>query len=156
MILTESKDKAIAWARNVADFARHRGHPFEADEIELAIKAYSERKLSMAIIGLNKRGKSTFCNGLLGRSDDSLAPVDWQPATGVVSSFSYSEDRACADVIFEDGRKEEISYERIRDYVLEKNNPQLRSYGVLRMGTDEYGAAAAAASRRACEKNNPF
>ena len=124
MTLTDSKDKAIAWARNVADFARHRGHSFEADEIELAIKEYSERKLSIAIIGLNKRGKSTFCNGLLGRSDDSLAPVDWQPATGVVSSFSYSEDRACADVIFEDGRKEEIPYDRIRDFVLEKNNPQ--------------------------------
>ena len=114
----------VHWARKVADFAKQHGDDVALQEIECAIDAYSNRrKIMVAVAGLNKRGKSTFCNALLGRKDDVLAPVDWEPATGVISSFGNSDNKECAIVHFEDGHTQEINYEQIRDYVLEKQNP---------------------------------
>ncbi len=121
-----SKEADIAWARNIAKFAAEHDAPNAAAEIELAIKEYGNRKITVAVMGLNKRGKSTFCNALLGRKDDLLAPVDWMPATGVISTFTNSKEDACAFVRFEDGHQEKIAYEQIRNYVLEEKNQENR------------------------------
>lgn len=121
--LVISTRQDIEWAHSVANFAKKHGDCIAATEIENAITEYSIRKITVAVIGLNKRGKSTFCNALLGKKDDILAPVDWLPATGVVSTFQNSDSQECAVVHFEDSRMQEIGYEQIRDFVLEQKNP---------------------------------
>jgi len=127
MKLVEASKKEIEWAQNVAEFAKKHGDDLAAAEIASAITEYSTRKISVAVMGLNKRGKSTFCNALLGRKDDMLAPVDWEPATGVVSSF-HNSAQECAIVHFEDGKNQEINYSQIRKYVLEKENPENKDH----------------------------
>ena len=120
----ESERKEIVWANEIADFAKKHGDAAAAEEVKRLVAQFENRKIAVAVVGLNKRGKSTFCNAFLGRKDDHIAPIDWIPATGVISAFSNDSVREDATVVFEDGRQEVIPYERIKDYVLEKNNPE--------------------------------
>ena len=150
-----SREEEIAWAKNVAEFVAQHGDDEAAKEIDLLIQEYDQRKIIVSVIGLNKRGKSTLCNALLGRNDDILAPVNWKPATGVVSQFSNlsavpskygksaSGDAVRAFVCFEDGSHKEISCESVRDYALEERNPenqknveQIEIYGNFAMDKD--------------------
>ena len=122
--MIESTVPEITWAKEIADFARAHDDENSAKMIDFLISEYAARKIRIAVVGLNKRGKSTFCNALLGRKDDVIAPIDWKPATGVISSFSYSSGAPHATVHFEDQRTADISYEQIRDYALESKNPE--------------------------------
>ena len=125
-LLAETKQRDITRAKAIAEILRQNNDEFNAKIIEDAIESYTNRLISVAVVGLNKRGKSTFCNAWLGRHDDLLAPVDWLPATGVVTKFQNSQSLSHARITFLDGSTQTIPYEMIRDFVTEKSNPQNR------------------------------
>jgi GTPase SAR1 family protein len=56
----------------------------------------------LAVLGKAKRGKSTLINALLGRKDDTLAPIDKLPASSAITRFRYGNEKAA--VAFRDGR----------------------------------------------------
>ena len=75
------------------------------------------------MLGKAKRGKSTLINALLGRGDDTLAPIDKLPASSAISRFAWAENEL-AEVTFRDGRKESIPVGRIREFVTEEFNKE--------------------------------
>jgi len=117
--------KAIDWARKVE--AKLRNLDAEtANAVKKEIDDFQQQKLNIAVVGLLKRGKSTFCNAFLGRDNDLIAPVDRLPATGVISEFIQDNHRDYAKVVFNDGSSCEIEYKDIRSYVTEEENPENR------------------------------
>ena len=80
------KNEALSWARRLSGMLREKGEITVADEVDGEIADFETHKLTIAVVGLLKRGKSTFCNAWLKRKDDLLAPVDFIPATGVISN----------------------------------------------------------------------
>lgn len=123
-ILNNSKKiEAIAWARQIEKNIRSTSAE-TADAICSEIEKLDEHKLTIAVVGLLKRGKSTFCNAFLGRNDDMLSPIGRFPTTGIITEFAASSDRDGAQVIFENQSSLDISYEDIRDYVTEEGNPE--------------------------------
>ncbi len=80
----------------------------------------AEKTLNIAILGRFKAGKSSFLNHLLGRP---LLPVGVIPVTSVVTEIQWGPaDRAA--IVFADGRREDVSIERIADYISESLNPE--------------------------------
>jgi GTP-binding protein EngB required for normal cell division len=79
-----------------------------------------EKTLNIAILGRFKAGKSSFLNHLLGRP---LLPVGVIPVTSVVTEIQWGPvDRAA--IAFSDGRREDVPFERIADYISESLNPE--------------------------------
>ncbi|MEJ2146679.1 MAG: dynamin family protein [Acidobacteriota bacterium] len=78
-----------------------------------------EEVLNIAVLGRFKAGKSTFLNCLFGRP---LLPVGAVPVTTAVTEIQYGR-RERAEVHFSDGHTEEISLERIEDFIAERRNP---------------------------------
>ena len=79
-----------------------------------------EQTLSVAVFGRFKAGKSSFLNQLLGRP---ILPVGAIPVTSVVTEVEYGL-HDCAEVIFKNGRSEQVEPERIGAFVSEKENPE--------------------------------
>lgn len=111
-------------ANRFAAILKKQGDHEGAQAIQDEIDNYAQQKISVAVMGLHKRGKSTFCNAFLGRNDDLLAPVDRLPATSMVSKFCYDKSRQDAEVVFLSGEKKVINYSAIKDYVMEEFNPE--------------------------------
>ena len=89
------------------------------DFIESCRMFAHEEILNVAILGRFKAGKSSFLNHLLGRQ---LLPAGAIPVTAVVTEIEYGpHDRA--EVVFKDGNTEQISPERISDFISETENP---------------------------------
>jgi ribosome biogenesis GTPase A len=65
-----------------ADFGRDwsQGDHATLDGINKAVKGLLADRFVITVLGKAKRGKSTLLNALLGRSDDTLAPIDKLPA----------------------------------------------------------------------------
>ena len=116
--------KAIEWGRKVEDKLMVLDEA-TAKAVKKEIDEFEQQKLNIAVVGLLKRGKSTFCNAFLGRKNDLIAPADRLPATGVISEF-IQDEREYAKVIFNDGSSCEITYNDIRNYVTEDANPENR------------------------------
>ncbi|MEA5052055.1 MAG: dynamin family protein [Propionicimonas sp.] len=76
-------------------------------------------RLTVAVLGQFKAGKSSLLNSLSGTR---LLPVLAVPATAVVSSIRHA-DRPAATVSFGDGRRIQITDDEIADYVVEQRNP---------------------------------
>ena len=84
-------------------------------------------RFRIGVLGGMKRGKSTLINVLLGRSDDALAPIAAEPATGVITEFedSGADGPLVIRVVSEGSGAEEreISAEQIAEYATEQGNP---------------------------------
>jgi predicted GTPase len=117
--------EAVEWAQRVRALLQKEGQSEATAQIDQAIEQFMSDKLSLAVLGKAKRGKSTLVNALLGRHDDTVAPVDVLPASSTVSRF-FLGDQELVTVYFSDGRTEGIPYAHIRDYVTEENNPENR------------------------------
>lgn len=79
-----------------------------------------EKILNIAVLGRFKAGKSSFLNHLLGRP---LLPVGVIPVTSVVTEIQWGPaDRAV--ILFSDGRSEDVTLDRITDYISESLNPE--------------------------------
>lgn len=123
IINENQKLQAIDWARQMEKLVRFESAD-TADRIDEEIRNLADIKLNIAVVGLLKRGKSTFCNAFLGRRDDLIAPTGRFPATGVITEFNSDLKREYANVVFTDGTKKEIGYAEIRSFVTEEGNPE--------------------------------
>ena len=92
---TAELKSAIERAEGVREALDKCGRKQQAAKISEIITSAQHMRFAIGVVGHAKRGKSTLINGLLGRSDDMMAPVDRFPATNVVSCFA-------------DGAKQEI------------------------------------------------
>lgn len=112
------------WVSLVSD--RLRAHDDEtADQIAQLPSAAAQDRVTVAVLGKAKRGKSTLINAVLGRRDDLAAPIDRLPASNAISCFCHGP-REEALVTFEDDRRETVGLSRVRDFVTEEGNPANR------------------------------
>jgi ribosome biogenesis GTPase A len=121
--------KAIQNAEEAVDAFRQAGLPERADKLDGYIQNAKNLRFSVGVVAQAKRGKSTLINGLLGRTDDMLAPIDRFPATNVVSCFANGA-KETARVLFQgDDEKalgKTITFEDIKQYACEEHNPDNR------------------------------
>jgi len=74
---------------------------------------------NVALLGSFKAGKSSFINCIIGRN---ILPVAVVPLTAVITRVKYGpKDRAVVN--FSNAPEEEISLERLADYITEQRNP---------------------------------
>lgn len=104
-------------------------------DIERRCLAASEQagsgRLSVAVLGQFKAGKSSLLNGLIG---EDVLPVQAVPATAVVTEVRFGPT-ARVDVTRTDGTRLTISREDLADWVTEEGNPG-NAKGVERVTVD--------------------
>ena len=115
---------AILFAEKAYASMKEIGRDDIAVQIGTMIKAATDQKFLVGIVGSAKRGKSTLINGLLGRTDDKLAPIGRFPTTNVISIFRRAE-KASINVFFNDEKRApiKISEDEVRLYACEDKNP---------------------------------
>ena len=113
----------VGWARQILAALGKRADVAAIQEVTQAINGLLSDRFCLAVLGKAKRGKSTLLNAVLGRKDDTLAPVDKLPASSAISRFRWA-DTERATVGFRDGRQEQIGVERIREFVTEEFNKE--------------------------------
>lgn len=118
-----SKEELINWAKEVRKACSEEGDASAVQKIDAAIETYESEKFVFSLMGLAKRGKSTLINALLGRRDDTYAPIDELPATSVCTTFTYAPAE-CVEVVFRNGNVTRIQPNEIRDYATEEGNPK--------------------------------
>ena len=79
-----------------------------------------EKTLNIAVLGRFKAGKSSFLNHLLGRP---LLPVGVIPVTSAVTEIQYGPHER-AEIQFADGHQDQVSLERIGEFISESQNPE--------------------------------
>ncbi|MGC9999698.1 MAG: dynamin family protein [Bryobacteraceae bacterium] len=79
-----------------------------------------EKTLNIAVLGRFKAGKSSFLNHLLGRP---LLPVGVIPVTSVVTEIQWGPHER-AEILFVDGRTEQVDVDQIGDFISESQNPE--------------------------------
>ncbi len=133
------KDELCGYVSKWIDIARECHEENFVKELETQLNELRKLRFNIAVLGNIKRGKSTLINTLLGRSDDTLSPIDWKVCTGGIVHYINTDSdekqrgRECADVYFKDGRVvEDIDLADIGDYIREENNPENRK-GISRV-----------------------
>jgi len=119
-------ENSIRAAESAKEALENSGQAVSAAKLAEAIAAAKEARFSIGVVAIAKRGKSTLINGLLGRSDDLLAPVDMFPATNVVSCFANHPETKARVIFNGDGyasQADDIALEEIKQYACEKFNP---------------------------------
>ncbi|MDR2114997.1 MAG: dynamin family protein [Planctomycetaceae bacterium] len=114
-------DDLFRWADQLVVVMKERRQEGIVTQIAEAKTQLAANTFTLAVLGKAKRGKSTLINALLGRTDDTLAPVDKLPASSAITRFRYGTEKAA--IAFRDGHSEVITYAQIRDYVTEEFNP---------------------------------
>lgn len=112
------------WADELASIMQARNRIDLVQQINEAKQQLNANTFILSVIGKAKRGKSTLINSLLGRSDDQVAPIDKLPASSAITRFRKGPEKAI--VLYQDNRKEEIPFTRIREFVTEEANPKNR------------------------------
>jgi GTP-binding protein EngB required for normal cell division len=79
-----------------------------------------ETTLNIAVLGRFKAGKSSFLNHLLGRP---LLPIGVIPVTSVVTEIQWGPHER-AEVLFADGRRDQVPVNGIGDFISESQNPE--------------------------------
>jgi GTPase Era involved in 16S rRNA processing len=115
------RNALIDWSERLLSTLGPRANANVAQTVQEAVDALRQQRFYLAVLGKAKRGKSTLINALLGRKDDLIAPVDKLPVSSAISRFRYA-DREQAVVVFRDGRRQPIGFERIREFVTEEHN----------------------------------
>lgn len=119
------RKRILDWAQQIRVLLDKEGQSGAVAAVDDAIAQFKMDKLTIAVLGKAKRGKSTLVNALLGRTDDIVAPVDVLPASSTISRFFFGE-KETATVYFADGHTESVLFGNIRDYVTEEANPENR------------------------------
>ena len=79
-----------------------------------------EKTLNIAVLGRFKAGKSSFLNHLLGRP---LLPIGVIPVTSVVTEIQWGAYER-AEILFADGRRDQVPVDRIGNFISESQNPE--------------------------------
>jgi ribosome biogenesis GTPase A len=98
---------------------RHEVSALE-DFLESCRTFAQEKTLNIAVLGRFKAGKSSFLNHLLGRP---LLPIGVIPVTSVVTEIQWGPHER-AEILFADGRRDQVPLGRIADYISESHNPE--------------------------------
>ncbi len=85
-------------------------------------------KFYLVVLGLFKRGKSSFINSIL---ESNVVPTGVIPLTAIITFIEYAENPS-AKIYFEDNGTKEVSVEEVADYVAEEKNPN-NEKGVLKV-----------------------
>ena len=118
-------ERTIRLAEEACKTLQASGKQELSDQLSTLIEAAKAERFVIGVVGSAKRGKSTLINGLLGRTDDILAPVGKFPVTSAVSIFGHSTAPSIK-VYFKDDIKgvgREISETEIRLYACDEYNP---------------------------------
>jgi ribosome biogenesis GTPase A len=79
----------------------------------------SGNKFYLVILGLFKRGKSSFINAML---EEQIVPTGVIPLTAIITLIEYGENPS-AVIHFEDGKTESVTVEKVADFIAEAKNP---------------------------------
>jgi GTPase Era involved in 16S rRNA processing len=127
--------RGVDAARRLARIVAECGLNEEANRLNEAVESAQSTRFVIGVVGRTNRGKSTLINGILGRRDDQLAPVERAPATNVVTCFASSDKEEAWVVSSPDGeprRAVPISFAQIKSYACEEHNPD-NAKGVTRI-----------------------
>ncbi len=113
----------IDWAKQALGTLGNRNDSVAIKDVNQAIEGLKADRICLAVLGKAKRGKSTLLNAILGRKDDLVAPVDKLPASSAISRFRWAAKEQ-STVVFRDGRREQISFDQIREFVTEECNKE--------------------------------
>lgn len=104
----------------VAELCKRHGITALEEFVESCQAFAREKTLNIAVLGRFKAGKSSFLNHLLGRP---LLPIGVVPVTSVVTEIEWG---ACerAEILFSDGRLDELPVDQIGDFISEDRNPR--------------------------------
>lgn len=105
--------------KRLAELADGRGDDAATAALQGSFTRLSEGRLTLAILGEFKRGKSTLINALL---DAEVMPVGVIPTTSTSLWVEYGDDPQLL-VEFEGGRLVEVSFEELLEYATETGNP---------------------------------
>ena len=122
-VLSGCKKGDIEWAESLISAVSRVNGDYK-NALLAEIDHYEKEKITIAVVGLMKRGKSTFCNAFLNRNDDELAPIGKLPATGSISKYCFHPTKREAEIRFLNGELKNVSYSEIRQYVTEEFNPE--------------------------------
>lgn len=111
----------IALAQDLREIAVERKQDKAVSLIDRALGEFSKGTFSLAVLGMVKRGKSTFCNALLGADNEKYAPVGKTPVSNAISVFEKGEDAVCVEYL--DGRREAVAVADIPQFITEQLNP---------------------------------
>jgi GTPase SAR1 family protein len=114
----------------LADVAAATGLESTANDIrQVRIPKLDQGRFSLVVLGEFNHGKSTFINALLGLSDpwstgagpvqlatEFSLPVGITPTTAVLALIRHGE-RAAAEAVFEDGRRQAIEPAKLADWL---------------------------------------
>ena len=115
----ELRRNLLAGIEEFKDLAVEKGKGKLAESLAEVSQKIEENRFYLVVLGEFKRGKTTFINALLG---EPLLPTAVVPLTSIVTMIKYGPKER-VEVIFEDGRVEEIPMEDIHLFVTEKGNP---------------------------------
>ncbi|MEX1124926.1 MAG: dynamin family protein [Acidimicrobiia bacterium] len=107
---------------DIAKVAVERDLPSIAEVARVLAERLVEQRLTVVVLGEFKRGKSTVINALLG---EELLPAGVLPVTAVVTVVTFG-DRRRSEIVFLDGRIEEVLPTELARYVNERENPANR------------------------------
>lgn len=110
-------------ASDLRAIAVARGLDAAVSMVDRATMELGKGCFSLAVLGMVKRGKSTFCNALLGTKDDDYAPVGVNPVSNAITEFRNGAPEV--RVTFGGGTRsdEVIPKDRIRNFITEQLNP---------------------------------
>ena len=80
-------------AEELKCIAEDRKQKVAVELLDRSIKEFSTGTFSLAVLGMVKRGKSTFCNALLGANSDKYAPVGKTPVSNAITFFEKGPSR---------------------------------------------------------------
>ncbi len=94
-------------------------NPALESEIDELSGKISEEKFYLVVLGLFKRGKSSFINSLLG---EIVVPSGVVPLTAIITLIEHSDEKY-AEIYFKDGKKEKVRIDEVKDFIAEAKNP---------------------------------
>jgi GTP-binding protein EngB required for normal cell division len=113
------RGQLLATLRSLAEMALTRSDQVSHDTLGEAGRQLSEGRITLAVLGEFKRGKSTLINSLLGAP---VTPVGVIPMTSVPLRVEHGETPGAA-VELEAGGELSISLDQLSEYATETGNP---------------------------------
>ncbi|MHB8394305.1 MAG: dynamin family protein [Candidatus Dormibacteria bacterium] len=105
--------------QRLAELARSRDDQAAASALDSSVTRLLGGRLTLAILGEFKRGKSTLINALL---DEEVVPVGVIPMTSAPLWVEYGQERQTL-VEFHDVRLIEVGFRELLEYATETGNP---------------------------------
>ena len=110
--------KYLKLAEDLKKVSEARKQRIAVELLEGAIKEFSAGTFSLAVLGMVKRGKSTFCNALLGADSDKYAPVGKTPVSNAITFLKKEIQKFLLHSLMEN----QMIYHWMRFMVISRSN----------------------------------